>query len=143
MKSTLGTTSGLVRLGYLIQETYSEVGRACDLTVAQAQLLCTLADRPHRMAELTGLLGLERSSLTGLVDRATQRGFVVRSSQPDDRRAVVVTLTPEGAKAADTFHDLLTERLEALLADLPAAERDRFVKTMSRVVADAPAVFHD
>lgn len=143
MKSTLSTTSGLVRLAYLVQATYADVSRASDLTDAQAQILCTLADRPHGMAELASLLGLERSSLTGLVDRAAQRGLVARTSHPTDRRAVIVALTPKGTKAGETFHDLLTERLEALLADLPTAERDRFVEVMTRVVADAPAVFHD
>jgi hypothetical protein len=30
-----------------------------------------------------------------------------------------------------------------LLADLPVTERERFARTMSRIVADVPAVFAD
>jgi DNA-binding MarR family transcriptional regulator len=137
VKETLGAASGLVRLTFLVQNLYAEVGRGCDLTAAQAQMLCTLAGRSVGMAELSGLLCLERSSLTGLVDRAAQRGLVVRENDPHDRRAVKVTLTPEGSRALHRFNDELTERLDKLLADLPATERDRFGKTLNRVVGDA------
>ncbi|MEV8376577.1 MarR family transcriptional regulator [Kribbella sp. NPDC056861] len=143
MKETVGAASGLVRLTFLVQNLYAEVGRGCDLTAAQAQMLCTLAGRSVGMAELSGLLCLERSSLTGLVDRAQQRGLVVRENDPHDRRAVKVTLTPEGSKALHRFNDELTERLDKLLADLPATERDRFAKTLNRVIADSSAVFAD
>ncbi len=143
MKETLGAASGLVRLTFLVQNLYADVGRGLDLTAAQAQMLCSLADRSVGMAELSGMLCLERSSLTGLVDRAQQRGLVVRENDPHDRRAVKVALTPEGSKALHRFHDQLTQQLDKLLADLPVAERDRFAKTLSRVVAEAPAVFAD
>jgi DNA-binding MarR family transcriptional regulator len=143
VQETLGAASGLVRLTFLVQNLYAEVGRGCDLTQAQAQMLCSLADRSVGMAELSGMLGLERSSLTGLVDRAQQRGLVVRENDPHDRRAVKVALTAEGASALHKFHNELTERLEVLLDDLPAAERERFTKTLGRVVAGVPAVFAD
>jgi DNA-binding MarR family transcriptional regulator len=143
MKNAIGPATGLVRLTFLVQSLYAEVGRGCDLTVAQAQLLCSLTDRSVGMAELSGLLGLERSSLTGLVDRAEQRGLVVRESDPHDRRAVKIALTPAGADAVHRFHDQLTSRLELLLEGLSATERERFARTMSRIVADVPAVFAD
>jgi DNA-binding MarR family transcriptional regulator len=143
MKNSIGPATGLVRLTFLVQNLYAEVGRGCDLTVAQAQMLCTLTDRSMGMAELSGVLGLERSSLTGLVDRAEHRGLVVREADPHDRRAVRVTLTQAGEEAMHRFNDQLTERLELLLAELPLTERERFARTMSRIVADVPAVFAD
>ncbi|MBM7789414.1 MarR family winged helix-turn-helix transcriptional regulator [Tenggerimyces flavus] len=143
MQQTLGPATGLIRLAFRVQEVYAQVGRDHDLTTAQAQILCTLADRPHGMAELCTILGLERSSLTGLVDRAAHRGLVVRTADPNDRRAVLVTLTPEGAKAGAEFHDDLIARMDELLLDLPAPERERFARTVNRLVADVPAVFHD
>jgi DNA-binding MarR family transcriptional regulator len=139
----LSASSGLVRLTFLVQNLYAEVGRGCDLTVAQAQMLCTLTEQSLGMAELSGALGLERSSLTGLVDRAEHRGLVVREGDPRDRRVVKVSLTPAGADAVSRFHDQLTKRLDDLLQDLPATERDRFARSLTRLVADVPAVFAD
>lgn len=143
MRDSLGAAAGLVRLTFLVQNLYTEVSKDCGLTVAQGQLLCTLSDQAVGMAELADVLELERSSLTGLVDRAEQRGLVVRQSDPHDRRAVKVSLTETGATAVHRFHDELTRRLDALLAQLPATERERFGRTLSRIVADVPDVFAD
>jgi DNA-binding MarR family transcriptional regulator len=143
VKETLGAASGLVRLTFLVQNLYAEIGRGCDLTVAQAQMLCALSEESLGMADLSGVLGLERSSLTGLVDRAEHRGLVVREGDPRDRRVVKVTLTAAGADAVHRFHQELTERLEGLLEDFPATERERFTRSLGRLVSGVPAVFAD
>lgn len=139
----IGPASGLIRLAFLVDAVYAEVGHACDLTPTQAQMLCLLRGGPTGMAELGRVLRVERSSLTGLVDRAERSGLVERQPDPDDRRAVRVALTPSGDAAAQRFHDEVTASLCALLKDLPETERTRFHRTVASVVstAGAPALF--
>src|SRR6201996_5972620 len=48
------------------------------------------------MNELARLLELDKSSVTGLVDRAERRGLVARAPSAADRRSVLVRLTHEG-----------------------------------------------
>jgi DNA-binding MarR family transcriptional regulator len=143
MDDSDGPASGLIRLAFLVGGVYAEVGHDCELPPAQAQMLCLLRDEPRGMAELVRTLGVERSSLTGLVDRAERSGLVERRLDPADRRAVRVALTPAGDAAAQRFHDEVTERLAELLADLPETEQARFNRTVARVVATAevPALF--
>ncbi len=129
--------SGLVRLTFLVQSVYAEVGRGCELTPTQAQMLCVLREGPNGMAELCGVLGVERSSLTGLVDRAERSGLVVRTPDPADRRAVKVALTEAGDRAACEFHEQITSRLAALLDDLPPTEQARFSRSLTRIVTAA------
>lgn len=138
-----GPASGLIRLAFLVEGVYADVGHDCELTPTQAQMLCLLRGEPRGMAELVRTLGVERSSLTGLVDRAERSGLVERRPDPADRRAVRVALTPAGDAAARRFHDEVTERLAGLLAELPETERARFNRTVARVVATAavPALF--
>ncbi|HWG14258.1 MAG TPA: MarR family transcriptional regulator [Streptosporangiaceae bacterium] len=45
-------------------------------------------------------LGLERSSVSGLIDRAVRRGLVRRTANSDDGRSVQVSLTAEGQQLA-------------------------------------------
>ena len=85
--------AGLVRASFLVNAVYAESAREYGLTVQQGQLLCVLMGRPYGMGDLGATLGLEKSSLTGLVDRAVRRGLVRREPDPDDRRAVHVVLT--------------------------------------------------
>ncbi|TCV93162.1 MarR family transcriptional regulator [Luteibacter rhizovicinus] len=53
-------------------------------------------DGTRRMHELADALVIERYSLTRLVDRLEQEGFVTRARSPDDGRAAYVTITDAG-----------------------------------------------
>ncbi|MER5830875.1 MarR family transcriptional regulator [Streptomyces sp. NPDC002130] len=88
------------------------------------------------MSELGEMLGLAKSSLTGLVDRTVRRGLVRREADPRDGRAVRVALTDEGAALAGKFHAETCRRVEALPSGLSGAERDRLAVLLSRVVVD-------
>ena len=90
-----------------------------------------LRDRKPTMNDLARLLGLDKSSVTGLVDRAERRGLVMRVPSITDRRVVLVSLTDDGralvSQAAACFEaDVLT-----MLERLPSRDRD----ALSRLVA--------
>lgn len=141
----LGVVAGLVRASFLVNAVYAESAREYGLTVQQGQLLCVLMGRPYGMGDLGATLGLEKSSLTGLVDRAVRRGLVRREPDPDDRRAVHVVLTGEGRDLAEEFYAATCRRVDELAAGLPALDRDRLAALLGRIVADneAPTVFLD
>lgn len=51
-----------------------------------------------KMSALSGVLRVSNGNVTGIVDRLTAEGFVVRVPVPGDRRASVVQLTRKGAE---------------------------------------------
>lgn len=96
-----------------------------DLSLTQLRLLAILRDRSPRMAELANALGVDRSSVTGLIARAEQRGLVARLVVEEDGRGVLVQLTDEGR----AFARRLTRRTAAVLSGLtvgiePAKHQD-------------------
>ena len=109
----------LIRLSLAVQYVLQDVSRQHDLTPQQAVLMSSLLERPVGMAELTDRLHIEKSTLTGLVDRAEKRGLVHRTPDPGDRRALRVALTPAGRNVADTFYRAVTDALLDHLGDLP------------------------
>lgn len=141
----LGVVAALVRSSFLVNAVYTGAAREYGLTVQQGQLLCVLMAQPYGMGELGATLGLEKSSLTGLVDRAVRRGFVRREPDPADRRAVQVVLTAEGRELAEEFYAATCRRVDELAAGLPPSERDRLATLLGRVVRDneVPTVFLD
>ncbi|MEV4055771.1 MarR family transcriptional regulator [Amycolatopsis sp. NPDC049688] len=141
----LGVVAGLVRASFLVNAVYAESAREYGLTVQQGQLLCVLMGRPYGMGDLGATLGLEKSSLTGLVDRAVRRGLVRRAPDPDDRRAVHVLLTPEGRELAEDFYAATCRRVDDLAARLSPPERDRLGALLGTIVHEneAPTVFLD
>lgn len=99
--------------------------------------------QPYGMSELGAVLGLAKSSLTGLVDRSERNGLVQRRPDPQDSRAVRVALTRRGAKVADGFHAETCRRVEELISEFGPAEHDTLAALLGRVVAEnkVPTVF--
>ncbi|WP_020554999.1 MarR family winged helix-turn-helix transcriptional regulator [Embleya scabrispora] len=139
----MGVVTALVRSAFLVNAVYAESGREYGLTPQQGQLLCVLMPQPYGMGELGRMLGLAKSSLTGLVDRTVQRGLVRREPDPRDRRAVRIALTEEGTELAEEFYAETCRRVEVLPAGLGAADRTRLAELLGRLVLDneVPAVF--
>jgi DNA-binding MarR family transcriptional regulator len=139
----IGVVAALVRSSFLVNAVYAESGREYGLTPQQGQLLCVLMPQPYGMSELSAMLGLAKSSLTGLVDRTERNGLVRREPDPQDMRAVRVALTRQGSRLAAEFYTETCRRIEKLSAGLSAAERDTLAGLLGRVVSDnqVPAVF--
>jgi DNA-binding MarR family transcriptional regulator len=135
--------AALVRSAFLVNAVYAESGREYGLTPQQGQLLCVLMAQPYGMSELGAMLGLAKSSLTGLVDRTERNGLVRRVPDAQDTRAVRVALTPRGSDLAERFYGETCRRIEKLPAGLSAAERAALVDLLSRVVLTnkVPLVF--
>ncbi len=122
MTATTALAETLVRLSHVVQHVFADVSRDHDLTPQQTQLLCMLAPGPVGMTELSRLLHLERSSLTGLVDRVERRELVARLRDARDRRACRIALTELGTRTAHAAHAEVTARLTASLGDLDPDE---------------------
>ncbi|MDF5757420.1 MarR family transcriptional regulator [Spongiactinospora sp. TRM90649] len=139
----LGVVTALVRSTFLVNAVYVDSAREYGLTQQQGQLLCVLMARPYGMGELGTVLGLAKSSLTGLIDRSERNGLVQRRPDAQDSRAVRVELTKRGAKLADEFYAGTCRRVEELTSGLGPAERDALAVLLTRVVADnkVPTVF--
>ena len=91
-----------------------------DISIVQTRLLGVLRDREPTMNGLARLLGLEKSSVTGLVDRAERRGLVVRVPSSTDGRAVLVSLTAEGRSLASEVASRFEDEVSTMLA--PSAD---------------------
>jgi DNA-binding MarR family transcriptional regulator len=143
----IGVVAALVRSAFLVNAVYAESGREHGVTPQQGQLLCVLMAQPYGMSELGAILGLAKSSLTGLVDRTERNGLVRREPDPQDTRAVRVALTPAGSRLAEEFYVETCRRIDKLPVALSAAERDTLAGLLGRIVLDnkVPVVFmeHD
>jgi DNA-binding MarR family transcriptional regulator len=81
----------------------AELQAAVGMSVRWYDVLVHLEDAPEglRMNELADNILHSKSGLTRLVDNMEQAGFVRRERPRDDRRVVLVFMTPEGEAARD------------------------------------------
>src|SRR3954464_13984242 len=88
----LGHAAVLTRL--LIRQVRPDVSRT------EAGVLRTLTEAPRRITELAELEGLAQPTMTLLVQRLEQRGWIRRERHPDDGRVVLVSLTDAGERTS-------------------------------------------
>jgi DNA-binding MarR family transcriptional regulator len=129
----LGLLDGLVQLSFAVQGALGRVAETHDLSLVQVRLLGLLRDREPGMQEVAALLNLDKSSVSGLVDRAERRGLVRRTSAPDDRRAVRVALTDRGRDLARKFARQVERELSELVDGLSESDRKRLSGLASRI----------
>ncbi|GAB5558806.1 MAG: hypothetical protein SynsKO_04530 [Synoicihabitans sp.] len=107
------------------------------LSEAQFNVLQVLQDADQQLSqrELSDILIVDRSNITGLIDRMEKAGWVERHPAPGDRRAYRVALTVEGRKlwrqannayvqaTARVTVNLTSAQMRAVSAALPILER--------------------
>ncbi|GAA4252054.1 hypothetical protein GCM10022255_047080 [Dactylosporangium darangshiense] len=109
-----------------------------DLRLAPSELnaLANLADQPDGAATVSALgtaIGGRPTTLTGILDRLEQRGLLAREPHANDRRTVVVRLTPDGARAAARVLDAMRELERHALADLPPGAAEAVAAVLHRL----------
>jgi DNA-binding MarR family transcriptional regulator len=133
-REQLSPVDGLAQLSFVIQGMLELRAAERDLSIIQTRLLGVLRDRKPTMHELARFLGLDKSSVTGLVDRAERRGLVVRVPSTTDRRAVLVSLTDDGRSLVSQAAARFEADVSTLLSRLPPRERDTLSRIISRLL---------
>jgi MarR family transcriptional regulator, lower aerobic nicotinate degradation pathway regulator len=123
----------LVELSFSVHDVLARVAARYDVSVTQVRLFGTLRDREPTMSDLKDHLALEKSSVSGLIDRAERRGLVARTTGHPDGRTVHVRLTEQGVALATRFADAVYAELETLLAPLSDREQRRLFELAGAV----------
>jgi len=98
-----------------------------DLPAADINALANLAGGAGRtVGALATATATRPSTLTSLLDRLTRRGYIVRETDPGDRRSFVVRLTPDGQAAAVRAAEAIAGLERQALATVTPAQRAGF-----------------
>jgi DNA-binding MarR family transcriptional regulator len=124
----------LVQTSFATMAVLTKAAADLDLSLTQLRVLAILRDRRLRMTALADHLGLEKSTMSGLVDRAQKRGLLTRAPNADDGRVVDVLITDAGARLAERVAGEVAEALTPLTGALPAADQRRLTALLARML---------
>src|SRR6202167_6022763 len=113
-----GAVDGLAQLSFIVSGLLERRSAEHDLSMIQIRLLGVLRDRTPTINQLAALLRLDKSSVSGLVDRAQRRGLVARAPATTDRRSVLVSLTDDGRSLASSVATDFESDVSSVLAGL-------------------------
>jgi MarR family 2-MHQ and catechol resistance regulon transcriptional repressor len=74
-----------------------------------------------------------KSSLSIVVDRMVQRGYLRRHVFPEDRRRVILTLTPTGRRLWEKVHPLYLTEVDHIFGTVPAPKRKALIDAMKQI----------
>lgn len=83
---------------------------------------------------LAARMGVDRSHASLLVDKLVSRGLVDRQTNPDNRRAHLLSLTPAGEKLHARTRPRFNSSQQQILSVLRPAEREQLLDLLVRVV---------
>jgi len=106
------------------------------ITAAQSGALYYLKDNDGCLfTELSRALGLDKSAITGLVDRLAGKGLVERRQTPSDRRSMSIMLTDAGRDAAGRCLKVTREFNNAITEGLSEQEIESLSKILQKIIA--------
>jgi len=129
-----GVVDALVQAAFMTMAVLNKVGADNDLSLTQLRVLAILRDRRLRMTALADYLGLEKSTMTGLVDRAEKKGLLERAPNAGDGRAVDVFLSPGGAELAERLYAQVGRALSPMTSELDPGRQRQLQELLERML---------
>jgi len=122
------------RLGYLLKHVWLRLGELTTAALAPydligrelAVLLVLASGEPASQQDAARRLGVDRTTMVGLVDALEAKGLVARHAHAEDRRKNVVELTPAGRTVLRDAMAASEEAERQFLAPLTGPDAQQF-----------------
>lgn len=132
--------ASLQRFGLERDRMRAAIASAAGISVTDLDALEHLeADGPLTQRDLGDRLSLTSGAITMLVDRLEQAGLARRRPHPNDRRYVLVELSPQALERAPAGLAAYHARIRAIAGSVPAGHRDAIRSFLQAAAAAASA----
>ncbi|MFR9752364.1 MarR family winged helix-turn-helix transcriptional regulator [Nocardia sp. 004] len=102
------------------------------ITIPQFRTLVILSTRgPAKIATLAGILNVQPSTATRMVDRLVTAGLVDRKPNPESRRELIIELTTRGHTIVTAVTDRRRREIAAVVDRVPAGDRSGLVRALN------------
>jgi len=111
-----------------------------DLTHSQADVIVLLAhesDKVFRQRDIERALNYSNPTVTGLMNRLEQKGFIVRRVDPEDSRARIITLTDKALQVIEEIYESIRQTEQMLLDGFSEEEIQTLQPLMARLANNA------
>lgn len=133
--SALWVVLGMYRAFAVLDRDQTEEIAAIGLSTLQFNILTALqrANQPMTMGALAAMLVVQPTNLSGNISALSEKGFVRRELNDNDRRSLLAVLTPAGEKLLERVLPGHWQRLEVLMGDLSRRQRLTLIALLKRL----------
>ena len=151
MTDTQRILDSIRRLVRLLRLTDRAAQSELGLSGAQLFVLHELGkSAPLSLSDLAERTRTDQSSVSVVVTRLVEGGYIMRDRDKRDARRLVLNLTKSGKAIAEKSPPAAQERIIEALEHLSAADRKRFADVFARIIQElgetrgaAPMIFED
>ena len=131
------------RLGYLIRvaekcraQAMTNALASMELTAAQGQIMSFVAHRaePPCARDIEEAFQLTHPTVSGLLSRLEQKGFIELRPDPKDRRCKRIYVLPRGLELHETMHQTINFTEEQLMQGFTEEEKEQFAAFLQRAI---------
>jgi len=123
-----------------LRRLFDDRVRSLGITGPQARLLLSLERHPDQIqAFYAERLEIEPITLTRIVDRLEDAGWIARQADPADRRARILHLTEKSRGIVTRLRVSVEGLFEDILEGFEPAERQLFAQMLERIAANLAA----
>lgn len=114
------------KLGYLEEEM-----NCCGVSMAQCHALVEIGRAGEiSLSELSKLLNLDSSTLSRTVNNLVNNAMVERQLDPQDRRYVTISLTPEGKAVFEEIETKMEGYYKKIYEAIPAEKQEQVLESL-------------
>lgn len=87
---------------------------------------------PLRMSELGLTIKRDKSTITALVNKLIDNGYVEKLKDPEDGRASLIRLTPKGEAFKSHFDEISRVLIERVFANMSSSEQETLIRLLTK-----------
>ncbi|MBF0593487.1 MAG: MarR family transcriptional regulator [Candidatus Omnitrophica bacterium] len=112
----------------------ADIFQSSDISHSQLFVVMMLAHQGAlRSSDIGKELKVAPPTATGIIGRLERAGYIHRLADKDDRRAVMVDLTPEGRKLAQKLRGIVVHRWTQILSKISREDAEKYLEILKKI----------
>jgi DNA-binding MarR family transcriptional regulator len=131
MESEIQLVELLYQINRRIWKLFAPLLKREQLSITEVLVLSIMSKKKtSHVTELATVIGVPASTLTGILDRLVEHGFLLRDHDPADRRSVCMTATPKLASFIRNWTAPIEETLRTRLMPMAESRKKRLTEDL-------------
>ncbi|MCQ2026766.1 MarR family winged helix-turn-helix transcriptional regulator, partial [Clostridium butyricum] len=91
------------------------------------------SDRKLTMKEIAKKIGKDKSTVTPLINKLIDLGYIQKEKSPIDKRITYISLTPKAREIESTFNNISNQVKETAYKDFTKEEKEEFLRLLKKL----------
>ena len=103
----------------------------CGVSLTQCHAIVEIGRNERiSLVDLSGLLGLDKSTMSRTINNLVESDFVIRESDMENRRYIIIQLTERGRSVYQNIEESMEEYYKGIFNAIPENKRDQVLESL-------------